>query len=201
MDSLISQWNTYRRTTSLPTRLLMRILELLLLTAAFYILPTFLHHIVQSIDDLYDILGRTARSPYTAVSGVSVGVGILVVLGWHVWLGRLGYKAMLDGGKEGVGRTGSWGRVLGRVVMPVFLVVFGIQFGYQVLRRWVIWGRLLLGIKRNCKAVLDRNGMEKHFLGTRICPAPFCISLVYLDLGFEHRACKLRIPAPNIFSS
>jgi hypothetical protein len=46
-----------------------------------------------------------------------------------VWLGRLSYKTVVEGRK--VGQV-SWGRVLGRVVVPAVVLVLGIEFAWGV---------------------------------------------------------------------
>src|SRR3954462_2044731 len=92
-------------TPSLP-RILTLPLKLLALTAAMYILPTLMHTITQSLSELYDLLGRRARSPYELdVPWVSVAVAGVVLVAWHVWLGRLSYIGIMEGSK---GERVSW---------------------------------------------------------------------------------------------
>jgi hypothetical protein len=132
MDHLATQWHHSRQTTILPLRLAMRVLEIVALAAAMFIVPTFIHQGVKSLDDVYELLGRRARSPYEpAVPWTSVLIAVLVMTGWHVWLGRLSYKTVVEGKGDGV----SWGRVLGRIVIPFLLVVFGVQFAHQLFVR------------------------------------------------------------------
>jgi hypothetical protein len=95
-----------------------------------YIVPTLIHSTVQSLDEVYELLGRRARSPY-ALSSILIASVLLVA--WHVWIGRLSYKTVVEGSKRGSGV--SWGRVLGRVVVPVVLVVFGVDFAYGLSGR------------------------------------------------------------------
>jgi hypothetical protein len=118
----------------------MRALEITALAATMFIVPTFMHKGVTALDDVYELLGRRARSPYEVdVPWSSVVIAMVCMAGWHVWLGRLSYKTVVESssdGLEGKGRI-SWGRVLGRVIIPLLLVVFGVQFAVQVVGRVV----------------------------------------------------------------
>jgi hypothetical protein len=114
----------------------MRVLEIIALAAAMFIVPTLIHQGVKSLDDVYELLGRRARSPYEpAIPWTSVVVAISILVVWHVWLGRMSYKTVVEGKRDG-GMDGiSWGRVLGRIVIPFLLVVFGVQFAHQLFVR------------------------------------------------------------------
>jgi hypothetical protein len=107
---------------SLPFRLLNLTLQTLLLAAALYLIPTSIHHIVLSLDTIHELLGRRARSPYAPdIPWTSV------LIAWHVWLGRMSYKASGKG-------AGAWGKVLGRIVVPGAVIMFGVLFGWKVVR-------------------------------------------------------------------
>jgi hypothetical protein len=109
------------------------LLKFILLTASLYIVPTLIHTAVRSLDTLHEVRGRRARAPYT-LSSILVASALLV--GWHVVLGRLSYKTIIEGKKKG---SVSWGRVLGRVVVPGVLVIFGVIFGGEIAGE-IFWG-------------------------------------------------------------
>jgi hypothetical protein len=130
MDNL-SSYQHHKSTANLPLHLAMRLLQVLALAAAMFIVPTLMHRIVQSLDDVYELLGRRARSPYEpAIPYTSVFIATVLLLGWHVWLGRLSYKTVVEGSGE-KGRV-SWGRVLGRIVVPFLLLSLGLQFVWEL---------------------------------------------------------------------
>lgn len=129
----------------------MRVLEVIAVTAAMFLIPTIIQQLVHSMDEVYELLGRTARSPYTSISWPSIVVAAVLLLGWHLWLGRLSYSVILEeespvrcedkGKSDGDEQTKklkkariSWGRVLGRIVIPFFLLAFAAQFAYQLQR-------------------------------------------------------------------
>ncbi|KAF1912985.1 hypothetical protein BDU57DRAFT_521617 [Ampelomyces quisqualis] len=118
---------------SIP-RILTLPLKLLALTTAIYILPTAMHTITTSLSDLYDLVGRRARSPYAPDAPLAsvIGAGVML-LAWHVWLGRLSYVGIMEGTKRHGGM--SWGRLLGRIVLPGVLLVTGVVFAAGVGRK------------------------------------------------------------------
>lgn len=128
-----------------------------LLTLAFYIIPLTIHKTVQSVDTLYDLLDRRARSPYEApISFASMLIAGGLIMGWHVCLAVLGYVAVDDedgqgergkrkGSGEGVGW--NWDRILGKVVIPFGLLVLGIQFGWEIIGKFMEPGDLAVGNK------------------------------------------------------
>lgn len=131
-------WHLNKLSAPLPKRLAMSLFELILVAAAMFIVPTILHKGVQSFDDLNELLGRRAGSPYSSGlwSSVVIAVGLLVV--WHVCLGRLSYKMVFEdrtGRKDekAASRGFSWGLVLGRIIIPLLILVLGVHFGFQVL--------------------------------------------------------------------
>ncbi|KAF1945184.1 hypothetical protein EJ02DRAFT_339087 [Clathrospora elynae] len=154
LDTL-SRWHSTKREANLIKRLGMRTLEIIAIALAMLVLPATIHRIIQSLDGAYDILGRTARSPHTTVPWISIVIAAVVLLGWHVWLVRLSYMTIVEdtaGPKEDSGTYQtdgsedmrrkpeegvSWGRVLGRIVIPSLLLVLGVQFTYQLLHRTV----------------------------------------------------------------
>lgn len=113
----------------LPARLLSTALKFLALTASMYFIPTFMHSIVRSLDDVYELLGR--RTQTTDVSLLGLGIAVVVMGAWHLWLGRMSYMAARNGG----GKRGGWGKVLGYVLVPVLVGVMGVGFGWEVLGR------------------------------------------------------------------
>jgi len=116
-------------------RLSMRFLESSTLAATMLFVPALMHRIVQSLDNVYELLGRRARSPYEpVVPWTSLFIATFLLLGWHVWLGRLSYKTVVEG-SGGKGKV-SWGRVLGRIVVPFLLLSLWVQFVWQLCYKW-----------------------------------------------------------------
>lgn len=154
-------WHVHKRETTFFKRLGMRSLEVVALAAAMLMVPVVMQCAVQGFDEIYEILGRRARSPYAKMSWMNILLCVVLMVGWHFWLGRLTYCTVLEEGKneaeeekkgeegkstetfgltdgkerESEERRVTWGRVLGRAIIPALLVAFGLQFGYQVLRR------------------------------------------------------------------
>jgi hypothetical protein len=67
------------------------------------------------------------------------------MLGWHIWLVRMSWYTILEplsirprgdeaAAYEEAKRRMSWGRVLGRVVVPFLLLVLGMQFAWEIGR-------------------------------------------------------------------
>jgi hypothetical protein len=125
----ITMQSTTSSTSPLLTRLALPILKFLALTLALYIVPTLIHTAVRSLDALYELLGRRSSSPYT-LSVILAASALLVA--WHVWVGRLSYKTVVKGKRRS---DVSWGRVLGRVIVPGALVVFGLGLMGEVAGR------------------------------------------------------------------
>jgi len=145
LDSLTSNWDTRRHNASPIARLGMRILEVIALAATMFIVPRLIHHGVQCFDEVYEVLGRRARSPYAPslpIASFAIA-GVLMVV-WHVWLGRLSYSAIME---DGAGQTKqiktqsasqrrvSWGRILGRIVIPLVLLSLAVKFSFQLVQR------------------------------------------------------------------
>ena len=107
----------------LLTRLARSILSLVALTIALYILPTFIQHIAHSLSALSALTGRRARTAFEDIPASSVVVGVAVLAVWHGVLAGLSYYSVRR-------RDGSWGRVLGRVVVP------GVLLGGLMVRVW-----------------------------------------------------------------
>jgi hypothetical protein len=167
--SLLQDWHLHKRETTFFRRLGMHSLEILGLATAMLLIPLTMHRAVQGLDEMYEILGRQAKSPYAHLSWVNIVFAFVVLVAWHVWLARLTYLTVLDGGPAGdedeaatkgkresgstasststeksssssiksENKTVSWGRVLGRVVIPFLLVTLGLHFGYHVCRQLV----------------------------------------------------------------
>lgn len=132
--NLLSSYQKHKSTASLPLRLSMRFLEVSTLAATMLIVPALIHRIVRSLDDVYELLGRRARSPYEpVVPWTSLFIATVLLVGWHVWLGRLSYKTVVEG-SGGKGRV-SWGRVLGRIVVPILLLLLWLQFVWELCHK------------------------------------------------------------------
>jgi len=132
LENLSSSWQRRKQHAAVPQQLGMRVFEIIALAGAIFIVAAAVHRIVQSIDAVYELMGRRARSPYASSSPwMSVMVAIVLLTAWHVWLGRLSYKAILkDESDVSNQRRSSWGRILGRIVVPLLLLSFGVHFLY-----------------------------------------------------------------------
>jgi hypothetical protein len=135
LDSLSTRWQHDKKTAPFAQRLGMRVLEVIALAASMYLIPTLIHHVVQSLDDVYELLGRRARSPYTpSTPWQSIAIALTFLLAWHTWLGRLSYKTIIEDNNSSKTHT-SWGRILSRIVIPIVLVSSGVHFTYEVYSR------------------------------------------------------------------
>jgi hypothetical protein len=145
MLSLLTHWHSHKRKTTFFKRLGMRTLEIFALAAAMLIVPATIHQGTRSLNELYELLGRRARSPYTSFTWFSIFLAVALMLGWHIWLCRLSCHTILEPlsirpkGDEATAyeeakRRISWGRVLGRVVVPFLLLVLGMQFAWEIGR-------------------------------------------------------------------
>lgn len=115
----------------------MRLLEVALLALALFLVPACIQHFVRALDTLYEVVGRRARTSLDEVGWWRVGVGGGVLAAWHVVLIALSLKAIAGHGQSGKrgGRQGAWSRVLGRVVVPGYLVVALAAFVYALTTR------------------------------------------------------------------
>lgn len=153
--SLLQTYTTQKQSGPLPIRLALHAIDLILLTTLLYTIPTALHQCVTSIDAIYTLLSRQAHSPYApAVSWTEACLAGGILLVWHVVLGRLGYIAINEGKGTGV----SWGRVLGRIVIPGLLLVLGVRFVVEVMGR-VGGGTVMVG------NVVDGKEVEGELMG------------------------------------
>jgi hypothetical protein len=138
LENLSSSWQHRKQHAAIPQRLSMRFLEVIALVGAMFIVPTGIHRAVQGVDEVYELVGRRARSPYgSSSSWMSVIAAAILLMGWHVWLGRLSYKAIMEDESEvSKQRRSSWGRILGRIVVPLLLLSFGVHFLYQLFDKF-----------------------------------------------------------------
>ncbi|KAF2676909.1 hypothetical protein K458DRAFT_424403 [Lentithecium fluviatile CBS 122367] len=148
--TLTSRWRARRMNAQLPLRLGMRLVEIALMALAMFLLPSLIQYFVRSLDELYEVVGRRARSPFAGITGSKVLVGTLVFVICHVVLVRLGYVAFVgdEGGEEkdkasegilrtdaGMQRRGTrapWSRILGRILLPSYLVLALLLYFYRV---------------------------------------------------------------------
>ena len=127
-QSLLSRYHTLRASSSLPQRAALRAIELVLLSFSLFIVPAAIHHVVRSLNTLYEVTGRRARTTFDDVGAGSVVLGAAVLVLWHGVLIALGYKTV---GR----RDGAWSRVLSRVLIPVYLVGAMVGFVWKVAGR------------------------------------------------------------------
>lgn len=131
-----SHWHTTKGSSPLLKRLAMRSLEVIALAAAMLVIPFTIHSGMLCFDAFHEFLGRRARSPYSATSWGSVVGAVVMMAGWTLGLGRLGY--LVDGGAmvgTKVQRHISWGRILGRIVIPLLLVALTGNLALEFWRR------------------------------------------------------------------
>ncbi|KAF2025661.1 hypothetical protein EK21DRAFT_75926 [Setomelanomma holmii] len=140
-----TSWQKRKAQTPMYLRLGMSFSELLATSSAMAVLAGLIHIVVQNIDETYEIIGRRARSPYAPSNSVlSLITASLLLFVWHVWLGRLSYSAIMEqdvdesGNEKGeTTRRISWGRVLGRIVVPMLLLSLGVHFAFQLAQRLI----------------------------------------------------------------
>jgi len=131
----------------------MRGLEVVALAAAMLFVPLTMHRAVQGLDEIYELLGRRAQSPYATTSWMSIAAAATMLLGWHIWLGRLSYRTILEATSIPLETTStteekeylkekkaqeeriSWGRILSRLVIPCLLLTLGSQFVFEIFTR------------------------------------------------------------------
>lgn len=152
--SLLSHWHVRKAESTFLTRLSMRCLEVVALAAAMLFVPLTMHCAVQSLDEIYELLGRRAQSPYAAASWTGIAIAVAMLLAWHIWLRRLSYRTNLeapltrmnDATIPPVQRKAleerklhaiqiSWGRILSRRVIPGLLLTLGSHFIFQIITR------------------------------------------------------------------
>jgi uncharacterized protein YneF (UPF0154 family) len=153
----LSQWHVNKRETTFSKRLGMCMLEIVGVAMAMFILPWLMQCVVQDMDEVYELLGRRARSSHTSMSWISLILAMLLLLGSHVWLARLSYHTVLESttikprenssdintsttiapetGPKGSGHRVSWARILSRIVIPSLLLGLGFHFSYEVVQR------------------------------------------------------------------
>ncbi|KAF1832279.1 hypothetical protein BDW02DRAFT_503371 [Decorospora gaudefroyi] len=131
--SLLTTWRTHKRESNPIKHLAMLTLEVIALSTTMLLLPALLHAGVQTLDQLYELLSRRAQSPYLHTSSSSILLATLILCAWHVWIGRLAFLTVLEGGSRYGSAAVSWGRVLGRVVVPLLLVGLGGLFVGRVV--------------------------------------------------------------------
>ena len=142
--------STEREPGSILTILFWNLATFMTQTFSFVFLSKAVHYFVQCLDEIYDVTGRKSRSKFEGVKLGRIVLGVGLLLGWHVWIVRLSVvstSALDEGGKEegardegderGIRKRVSWGRILGRVLVPAFLVLsstlWSIQLASQLL--------------------------------------------------------------------
>ncbi|KAH9871001.1 hypothetical protein J1614_006575 [Plenodomus biglobosus] len=144
--ALQTHWHTTKRSSPPLKRLGMRSVEVVALAAAMLVVPWMVHSIMLCFSEMYEFLGRRATSPYSTNSWASVLIALVLMIGWVGVLGRLCYSVDLEEkGKTTQRSTGvvgekeqrgvSWGRILGRIVIPLLLIVLTGHFALEFARR------------------------------------------------------------------
>jgi hypothetical protein len=152
--SLLLHWHVHKAETTFLKRLSMRGLEVVALAAAMLFVPLTMHRAVQGLDEIYELLGRRAQSPYAATPWTSVAIAAVMLLVWHIWLSRLSYQTILEATSIPLDTTSStveekehlkekrsqeerisWGRILSRLVIPCLLLTLGSHFLFNIFTR------------------------------------------------------------------
>ena len=100
--------------------------------------------LVLCLDDLYEMLGRRAASPWEkqALSGNGMVIGLVVMIVLHIGLMRLSYCTILDEDLGSISEEGkgaalqkpiTWERVLMRIIFPL------LSCGGLFLTFWSLW--------------------------------------------------------------
>ncbi|KAF2708661.1 hypothetical protein K504DRAFT_352932, partial [Pleomassaria siparia CBS 279.74] len=121
----------------------------------FILLSRLTHQLVRCFDSVYDATSRRSRTEFEAVPWGRLAVGAVLLVSWHVWLARLSHVAIVEarvrGEAERGGRGGqvlesradeeksvSWGRILGRVLVPLFLACSGVVWSVKLTARLLL---------------------------------------------------------------
>ncbi|KAJ4289036.1 hypothetical protein N0V90_011378 [Kalmusia sp. IMI 367209] len=120
--SLTSRWRLARSNAHFAQRTAMRLLELCLAALALVVVPSTIQFFVRSLDTLYEVVGRRARSTFDELAWSSLVVGGGALVAWHAVLVALSYKAIIEKSVERK-KGYTWGKILGRVLVPAYLVV------------------------------------------------------------------------------
>ncbi|PSN71529.1 hypothetical protein BS50DRAFT_631469 [Corynespora cassiicola Philippines] len=129
-------------------------IRLVFQSLAMYIVPKTIHGSVQCIGAIEELLGRRARSKFDRIPWMQISVGVLLLFAWQIVLIRVSYQAVLDEPllpeneeqstnvhvqekaverkAEEADKTISWGRVLGRLVVPGFIFIFLTIWGIRI---------------------------------------------------------------------
>jgi NADH:ubiquinone oxidoreductase subunit 5 (subunit L)/multisubunit Na+/H+ antiporter MnhA subunit len=152
--NLLSYWHVHKAESTFFKRLSMRCLEVVALAVAMLFVPLTMHRAVRGLDEVYELLDRRAQSPYAIVSWTSIVTAAVMLLGWHIWLGRLSYRTVLEAASTSMNDVTikpaerealeerksqeariSWGRILSRLVVPCLLLTLGSHFVFQIFTR------------------------------------------------------------------
>jgi len=78
--SLLSHWHVHKAESTFLKRFSMRCLEVVALAVVMLFVPFTMHHVVQGLDEIYELLGRRARSPYAVASWTSIALAAVMLL-------------------------------------------------------------------------------------------------------------------------
>lgn len=149
LPSLASRWRHTRASARLSLRIAMSLVELLLTACAMLVLPSLIQRLVRCADDVYEVVGRRARSRFEVLDRPKLAVGAGLLAAWHIVLVVLSWRAAAGDRRRGAAggggeeeeraasvRVGSkaawqWGRVLHRILVPAYLFVALAVFLYN----------------------------------------------------------------------
>jgi hypothetical protein len=147
--STIPDVSSNRGPTSILTTVSWNVATFMTQALSFIFLSKFIHYFVQCLDEIHDATGRRSRSKFEVISWGRIVFGLGMLVGWHVCIVRLSLLSaskledeedggtMGDDGEGGAKREKSisWGRILGRVLIPAFLVSSSAMWSVQLTGR------------------------------------------------------------------
>lgn len=118
---------------------------------AMIIVPRTIHIIVQCFDDLYEMLGRRARSPWETQTlwGYGAFAALVIMLFLHDTFSRLSSNVILNedlekewarqnkyGNRSWKERKVTWERILVKMVIPMLVMGFFVSMAWGVI--WAV---------------------------------------------------------------
>jgi hypothetical protein len=123
-----------RHTIKVVTRTSILLAKAIAVALAMFLIPRTIHLFVQCFDNLQEMLGRRARSPWETqvLCGNGAFIAAVAIIFWHDVLISLSRIVIVeedvDDGKTPNERSVTWGRILAKAIIPLvvlgFLVIF-----------------------------------------------------------------------------
>ena len=141
---LVSRWTVERDNAPLIQRCAMHLLELLLAAPVMFTVSGMIQQLVRLVGDLYEHMGRRARSGFDMFYFPGIVVGGVVLVLWHMCLARLSFLAIVgkaeqerlqeskatkeDYGEDPQQQGIPWNRILRRILVPAYLALALVLF-------------------------------------------------------------------------